>query len=477
MATITPSRRSHTPSRRSQRSTDHSKQVYTVLLGGAAMAVALSAALTAWAAQLGDGVWLPVLAPFALVLTVPLAALVRLHGAEHVGEPTEAPRSSSARSSSLWAQVRFGGGVPLARRNLFQDRRRVLLSTGGVAVALLLVLILGGIFAGAMRQLTGYIDRSGADLVVSQAGVTTMHMSASVLRPDIADRIRETPGVAWAEPIRYTTGMVSSPAGQSASYVIGYDPTAGHAGPSRLVAGSQPGAGEAVLDRQGADQLRLGVGDRVRVLGRLFTLVGLSTGGTNIANTTVFITTGDFARLRGPTQAYVLVGAGPGVDLGVLRARLEGIPPGVTVQTASQFAASERRIVTDMSADLLRIMSGIGFGIALAVIALTLFNVTAAKTREYGVFKALGARPGRLAATVAVQAAWSVVLALATATALALLLAVVIGRLNPALSIWIAPGSVARTGLGALVVGVAGAVLPIRRVLCMDPAASFRRPT
>ena len=89
MATIT-------PSRRSQRSTDRRKQVYTVLLGGAAMAVALSAALTAWAAQLGDGVWLPVLAPFVLVLTVPLAALVRLRGAEHVGGPTEAPGSSSA---------------------------------------------------------------------------------------------------------------------------------------------------------------------------------------------------------------------------------------------------------------------------------------------------------------------------------------------------------------------------------------------
>jgi putative ABC transport system permease protein len=130
-----------------------------------------------------------------------------------------------------------------------------------------------------------------------------------------------------------------------------------------------------------------------------------------------------------------------------------------------------------MSADLLRIMSGIGFGIALAVIALTLFNVTVAKTREYGVVKALGARPGRLAATVAAQAAWSVVLALATATALALLLAVIIGQVNPALVIWIAPGSVARTGLGALLVGVGGAVLPIRRVLRVDPAASFRRPT
>jgi putative ABC transport system permease protein len=147
------------------------------------------------------------------------------------------------------------------------------------------------------------------------------------------------------------------------------------------------------------------------------------------------------------------------------------------VQTASQFATSERRIVTDMSADLLRIMSGIGFGIALAVIALTLFNVTVAKTREYGVAKALGARPGRLAATVAAQAAWSVALALATATALALLVALAIGQLNPALSIWIATASVLRTGLGALLVGIVGAVLPIRRVLRVDPAASFRRPT
>jgi putative ABC transport system permease protein len=464
------------PTQRSQRSGSRGRRVYAALLTGATVVVALVAALTAWAAQLGGGAWLPVLAPFSVVLLVPVAGLLWLHSAETTEELFQAPGGPDQWPVSRLGRLLLDRGVPLARRNLLQDRRRVLLSTGGVAVALLLVLILGGIFAGAMRQLTGYIDRSGADLVVSQAGVTTMHMSASVLRPDIADRARETPGVAWAEPIRYTTGMVSSPAAQSASYVIGYDPTAGHAGPS-LVTGRPPGPGEAVIDRQAADQLGVRMGDRVRVLGRAFTLVGLSTGGTNIANTTVFIPSGDFARLRGPTQAYVLVGARPGVNLGVLRARLEGIPPGNTVQSGGQFAASERRIVTDMSADLLRIMSAIGFGIALAVIALTLFNVTVAKTREYGVVKALGARPGRLAATVAAQAAWSVVLALAAATALALLLTVVVGRLNPALTIWISPGSVLRTGLGALLVGVAGAVLPIRRVLRVDPAASFRRPT
>jgi putative ABC transport system permease protein len=248
---------------------------------------------------------------------------------------------------------------------------------------------------------------------------------------------------------------------------------AGRIGWSRV---APRGPGEAVLDRQAADQLQLGVGDSARVLGRSFRIAGLSTGGTNIANTTVFIPTGDFARLRGPTQAYVLVGAGNGVDLGLLRTRLEGIPPGNSVLTREEFAASERRLVADMSADLMRIMSGIGFAIALAVIALTLFTVTLAKTREYGVLKALGAGPGWLAATVAAQAAWSVLLALATATTLTLLVAVLIGRVNPAMAIWISPASVLRTGLGALVVGLIGAVLPIRRVLAVDPAASFRRP-
>jgi len=104
-----------------------------------------------------------------------------------------------------------------------------------------------------------------------------------------ADRVRETPGVAWAEPIRSTTGMVSSPDGRAVTYVIGYDPAARHGGPSRLVAGLPPRSGEAVVDRQAADQLGVAVGQQVHVLGEPFTVTGLSTDGTNIANTTVFI--------------------------------------------------------------------------------------------------------------------------------------------------------------------------------------------
>ena len=52
----------------------------------------------------------------------------------------------------------------------------------GLAAALMLVLVLDGIFTGAMRQVTAYIDASPADVFVAQSDVRTMHMSVSAPR-------------------------------------------------------------------------------------------------------------------------------------------------------------------------------------------------------------------------------------------------------------------------------------------------------
>ena len=58
----------------------------------------------------------------------------------------------------------------LARRNLARNPVRLLVSVGGVALALSLTLSLDAIYAGVANQLTTYIDRSGADAWVSQPG-------------------------------------------------------------------------------------------------------------------------------------------------------------------------------------------------------------------------------------------------------------------------------------------------------------------
>ncbi|MGE0308048.1 MAG: hypothetical protein AB7Q27_20085 [Acidimicrobiia bacterium] len=46
----------------------------------------------------------------------------------------------------------MGRRVSLARNNLFQDRRRAAMAITGVAVSLLLVLLLDGIFTGVMQH-------------------------------------------------------------------------------------------------------------------------------------------------------------------------------------------------------------------------------------------------------------------------------------------------------------------------------------
>lgn len=85
----------------------------------------------------------------------------------------------------------MGRDVPLARRNLFQDRRHTGLSVAGVAVSLLLVLVLDGILAGAVRQTTAYLRDRSPDVIVAQRGVRTMHMSASSLPEDVTAAIRQ----------------------------------------------------------------------------------------------------------------------------------------------------------------------------------------------------------------------------------------------------------------------------------------------
>lgn len=369
---------------------------------------------------------------------------------------------------------RLAATVPVGRRFLFAERRRAALTVTGVAAALLLILILEGIFAGAIERVTFYIRSSPADVFVSQSGVRTMHMSASVVPPDTARTAASLPGVAWAEPIGFTTGSVSGPDGDQLTYLVGYDTTSGYGGPTTIVAGRAPRLGEAVLDEQAADQLGVELGGAADVLGTRLRVVGLSTGGTSITNTTVFVSEEEFTSSLGDQASYVLVGADPGVAPETLRDRLAATVPGVTVQTRDQFAASEADIVTDMTADLLRMMSTIGLLIALAVTALGLMTATLARLRDFAVLKAVGAPLRRLVAAVATQVAWTVGLAALLAVALGLLLTWALQPVAPTVEISITAGAVTRTTLEALGVGLVAALWPLRRIAALDAATAFR---
>jgi putative ABC transport system permease protein len=365
------------------------------------------------------------------------------------------------------------GGVPVGRRNLFSDPRRAVLGIAGAGVALLLVLLLGAIVSGAMRQVTRYIDTSPADVFVAQRGVTNMHMASSVVPLTDVARIRALQGVTWADPILYLPDALATPTGRQVAYVVGYVP-GGRGGPASLVRGGPPGAGQVVVDQQAAGSLGLTLGDSVRLLGRTWRISGLTTGLTNLANTVAFARFGDLAAARGlkGIASYVLAGTrGDPTQV----ARRIASATGLSALPRAAFSAQERTLVRDMSAELLQIMNLAGYLIGLAVIGLTLYAATLSRLREVGVMKALGATPWRLAGVVLSQALWTVGAAVAAAVALTLALAAVLARTGGNVPVGLELGSVARVAAGALALAGLGAVAPLVKVWRVDPATVFRR--
>ncbi len=366
----------------------------------------------------------------------------------------------------------------LARRNLARNRVRLVASVGGVALALSLTLALDAIYAGVANQLTTYIDRSGADVWVSQAGVRNLHMVASWLPATVTDEVRAVPGVAEATPILYSTDTIVAGDERAVAYVIGLPGGARMGGPWDVVDGADHvGRGEIIVDRGFAKKAGVSIGDTVTVLGGEARIVGLSAGTASLVNSVAFVSFDDFQAMRGgaPVVSYVLVKVAPGASPETVASAIEREVPDLTAQSAADFAAQERRLVMDMSADVISIMNVIGFVVGLAVVALTVYVATLARRREYGVLKALGARNTALYRVVLAQAVLSVALGFAVGLAFTGLLTLVVPQAGLGLELSIGGASLVKVGLFALVIAGLAAILPVRQVSSLDPAVVFRR--
>ncbi|MBI4788896.1 MAG: ABC transporter permease [Chloroflexi bacterium] len=366
----------------------------------------------------------------------------------------------------------------LAFRNLFQSKVRLVISVGGVALALLLILALDAVMTGIERQLTAYIDNSGADIWVSQENVRNMHMAYSALPASVASKVKSVPGVQSVTGILYLTGYFEIGDERDLAYIIGLPKDVEAGGPWRIAEGkAAPGSKEIIIDRGIAKRVGVGLGDQAKVLGEEFTIVGLSEGTAAIAASVAFVSKKDWDRLQANADAvsYVLAKVKPGESPEAIAAQIEQQVPKVTAQTRQMFASQERQVVKDMSTDLITIMNLVGFLIGLAVMALTVYTATLARRAEYGVLKALGARNAHLYRAVLGQAFISVVLGLALGFAFTLLLVIVVPRTGLPIAMEISGESLVKVGGISLVIASLSALLPIKQIAGLDPAMVFRR--
>ncbi|MBI4674529.1 MAG: ABC transporter permease [Chloroflexi bacterium] len=366
----------------------------------------------------------------------------------------------------------------LAFRNLFQNKTRFVISIGGVALALLLILVLDAVLTGVQTQVTAYILNSNADIIVSQENVRNLHMAYSALPAAYETQVRNVAGVASVTPIHYLTNLIEVGETRNLAYVIGLPREVDAGGPWRIIAGnSLPGDGETIIDRGVAVNSGVGLGDTVKILGEEFKIAGLSDGTSTISGGSVaFITQKDFVETRKDvgSVSFFFVRIAPGESAEQVAARIEQRVDKVTAQTRAQFAERERQVVNDMSTDIVTIMNLVGFLIGVAVMALTVYTATLARRAEYGVLKAVGARNAHLYRVVLAQAFISVVFGFGVGLGITLLLVVLVPRLDLPLALEVSAASLVKVASVSLVFATVSALLPIKQIAGLDPARVFR---
>jgi putative ABC transport system permease protein len=359
--------------------------------------------------------------------------------------------------------------VALGRRNALTEPRRLLVAVAGVGLALMLILLLDGLWAGIEANITSYEDNVGADLYVAQPGARNFVGAISQLPADTVAEVSADPDVEWAVPVRSFLSIVGIHDRKVPVNVIGYTP-GGPGGPWELRRGRAPAsADEVVVGSTLARQHGVGVGDRLDLLGARFTVVG-STTDTFMVSFVFMTHDAADALVRSPaTTSFVLVGT---ADPSAVRARLEAA--GLTVLDRGTLARNDLALVARAYKVPLTVMRGVAFAVGSLVIALTTYSAIAERSREYGIVKAIGAR-GRDLIRIAFQQ--SMIISIGGMVAGGLMYVAgraVIVTARPQFSIVATPGNVARALIATVLMGLIACVVPARRLIRLEPATAYR---
>lgn len=274
----------------------------------------------------------------------------------------------------------------LVLKNLGRRPARTGLTVAGVAMGVALIVALLSITAGVRRAAGDLIHVGRSDFGLFQKGASDL--TRSLLPETLTTRIRSHPGVRDAASIFLRVGPA---AGQQAFLVFGLKPGEFPAQRLVLVEGRRARDGEAMLGDSGARTTKLGVGERFRIAGRSFPIVGIYHSGNRYEDSGAVI----------PLRAAQAIAERPGevTTIGV-EVSLGSTPAGVARSLQDRYdglvAVTEpgQAVKVDTSSRLILSAGWIFSLVALIIGGIAVTNTMAMSVferfREIGVLRAIG---------------------------------------------------------------------------------------
>jgi putative ABC transport system permease protein len=347
------------------------------------------------------------------------------------------------------------------------------MSIGGVAFAVLLILLVLSLYRG-WSGAGSLFEGIPGDIWLTQEGATDPLRTSSFLPAGRMSAVASAPGVRGVVPVYARRVGLYRGTTELNVYFLSLATPSG----ARTPPGAQrfvPRPGSIVVDRVFADEAGLDVGDTIDVLGRSLSVARIEPGGNPIFE--MAFMNGADARSLLALEGYVsffVVTVEPGADADKVAKAAVAAVPGSESHTAEDFAAATHHLVQQGFLPVVGALVALGFVIGGAVIALTVYAATIEKARDFGVLKAIGADDSFLYRIVVVQSVGVGAAGAALGVGTSVVAASLIRKEVPEFVTDLELVDAAFVIAIALVVSAAAAVVPVRRISRIDPAMVFR---
>ncbi len=372
--------------------------------------------------------------------------------------------------------------VSLARRNLFHDRLRLVITVAGVAFAVTLVLVQVGLFLGLLDKSTVTIRHADADLWVTSRNTPNVDFAHTFPETSVL-RVRGVPGVLRADNLIVAFMNIQLPNGATeGTLVYALQNFGAWRLPWRVTAGSAEDLRrgyDVLMDRSAV--VRYGAfapGEYREIQGRRFRITGTTEEAASFTTTPIVFMDYRNAQelqdqLRGATT-YVLVKLAPGADAAAVAAELRRRLPYNDVYTSEEWARRSRDdwIRSTGLGMSMGVTVFLGILVGIVIVAQTLYTSAVEHLKEFGTVKAIGGSNADIYRILGEQALIAALLGFALGALLSYAARPLMAAIH--LNVLLSPGFSAAVLVGTVVMCLGAALFSFRRVAGIDPALVFR---
>jgi putative ABC transport system permease protein len=368
--------------------------------------------------------------------------------------------------------------VGLALRNLKRRPIRTGLSILGIGLAVGSALALIALSRSIQDSTRESMDEIGDDLVVMQKGASDI--LGGFIPEQTVERIAAIPSI-----VRVSGELVTfAPSGfENSVLTLGWPDTSYLWKKVPLREGRVPAAGErhvAVLGDTAATSLGKKLDDELELIGETFRVVGIASYTTSVNRGLVLVPLIDLQeasyRPRQVTIIHVNVEHVSGrVELGRVRAAIEALG-NVTASTANEVLNNDRNFA---------ILEAVSLAVSIIAVAISALNVldalvmaTQERTREIGIFAAIGWSNARIMMSIVIEGILMCVIGCILGVLLSFFAVFAFPRI-PAIGNLISfkpsVGLIAPVLVAAFALCILGSLVPAWRAVRMVPAEALRR--